>query len=242
MSTTTQPPMANSTAKQVDMPDPTEDDMWEEEVSCAQRVLLVMRDIGNVPKTDYNEAQQFHYRSVERVVAATRDAMVKHGLLCMPTRVTVNAENYETTTAAGKPRVARRASLKVTYTFMSADDVTDAIETEIVSEALDYGGDKAVSQALTAAHKAILLQSFQVGDSGTDQDTGTGEVEMADAETVELIVQRASTLPVEAKPILNFLWAKCRWGSIAQREVPAYAVDDVMEAIRRLEEAFVTVA
>ncbi len=54
-----------------DEPDPVDDEMEIPVLSCAERILMVMGEVGNIPKTDWNDAQKFYYRSVERVIAAT---------------------------------------------------------------------------------------------------------------------------------------------------------------------------
>lgn len=220
-----------------DVDDPTEDALVPR--STAQRIALVMRDIGNVAKSDRNTQQNFNYRSAERVVAAARDAMIEHGLLCLPTKVAKSMENYETMTAKGMQRVARRATLTITYTFMSADDASDVIDTEIVSEALDYGGDKAVSQALTAAHKAILLQSFHIGDNETDQDAGgrPGDEEppvYADEQWHVELRDRIALLSVAQQDALKAAWRRS-WGSPRDGTVPEAAVQEVASFVLAIE-------
>lgn len=219
--------------------DPIEDELVPR--STAQRILLVMRDIGNISKSDRNETQNFNYRSVERVVAATRDAMILHGLLCLPTKVTPVVETFETTTAGGKVSRPRRATLRIIYTFLSADDKDDTIDTEIVSEALDYGGDKAVSQALTAAHKAILLQSFQIGDNGSDQDGGAGsggddggEIEYADQESIDLLRDRIALLTDGQQQVVKAAWRRS-WGSAREGTIPAALLPEIQTFVATVE-------
>lgn len=228
------------------MPDPTDDMRVDESRTrtCAERILCVMEAIGNVPKDDYNEGQSFHYRGVEKVVAATRDAMIEYRLLCLPIATEAFTETRERTNSSGKPIVERIGLVKQTYSFINADDDADSLEVQVVGESID-SGDKALSKAMTAAHKVVLLQSFQIGDNKQDQDSedddAPASVDLIDEATLHDLRMVVDSMNEQARAVLRAAWRRS-WGNLREGTVPAAMIPEISDLLDAMSKMALAVA
>lgn len=184
------------------------------------RILNVMAAIGNVGKDAQNATQNYAYRAMEDIAPKVRDAMVAHGLICVP--VGTEALVHE----ARDGRIFTDA-VRVTYHLMSADDTDDVIEAQTVGLASDTF-DKSVSKAMTAAHKALLLQTFCIGDGGDDADAqspgaDTSEVPANEAE-MKACDEALARVQGDALDVVRTWCKSMEFGSLSNRHVRRDAV------------------
>jgi len=187
--------------------EPTEDASPDYPMTTSQRIHAVMASIGDVGKDQENKQQGYNFRGIESMAWRVRDAMVAHGLICIPTRADI-IHAVERPSASGG--IIRTTAVQVTYAFMSADDSDDVIEAQMVGEANDTY-DKAMTKALTAAQKYLLLQSYSIGDSGSDGDAQSPGADRTDrpADKAELEACRAALEAVaEEDRIVVREWCK----------------------------------
>ena len=215
--------------------DDEDDELFDapEGVPLAERLRRVMETIGGIEKEGQYSAGNVSYkfRGIEQIAPRVRDAMIEHGVVCVPVR----AEHWrEDRVAAEGAKVTMTVSVVMTYRFMSCDNRLDAIEAQMVALANDTG-DKAVTKALTSAYKYLMLQTFAIADPTDDQDRYSGDEDHdargddnATANEEEVATLRAAVgfLNDASKVVLMQWWNTVTMGSLREgrvraREVPA---------------------
>lgn len=126
-----------------------------------------------IGKDQYNKAQKFSFRGIDDVYNALSGLMAKHGLLSFPS--VVKAEHKNLTSKNGSMVIYTYLTVK--YKFVSAHDASKE-ETTVEGEAMDYG-DKSTAKALTAAHKAALLQVLAIPTEASDADYDENSYDIA---------------------------------------------------------------
>lgn len=163
-----------------------------EVVTVYTAMASVMRDIGAVGKSDYNDHQKFNFRGIDSITNAVYGPMCTHGVVVVPE--VIDSHYEEVTTSGGKP--SRQATLTVRYRFYGPQgDYVDAVT---IGEAMD-SADKATSKALAAAFKYALLQTFAIPTAGQeDADSSSPQrdapPEMISPEEVALLIERLDNL------------------------------------------------
>jgi len=158
--------------------DDEDDELYDAPVGLplVERMRRVMETIGGIEKEGQYSAGNVSYkfRGIEQIAPRVRDAMIEHGVLCVPVRAEHWREDRAPVETNGKVSITSVVSVVMTYRFMSSDNRLDAIEAQMVALANDTG-DKAVTKALTSAFKYLLLQTFAIADPSDDQDRYSGE-------------------------------------------------------------------
>lgn len=110
----------------------------------------VIRDVGAIPKTNRNKAQNYKFRSIDDVLNAIHPVLVKHGI-----SISFVVMEYKTETIArsvpGKAGNVYRATLLMAVSFWAEDG--SCITSTAAGEGLDFGSDKATNKAMSAAFK-----------------------------------------------------------------------------------------
>lgn len=164
-------PPATTPAAEDEWPDDDDDD-FALNTPLAERLRLVMQDIGPIEKEGNYSAGNVSYkfRGIEQITPRVRDAMIARGVVCLPVCAVPHSTERTFERGDGKaPQVTTSMTIVMTYRFMSSDDAADYIDAQTVAFANDTG-DKAVTKALTSAFKYLMLQSFCIGDPNDDQD------------------------------------------------------------------------
>ena len=109
---------------------------------------------AGIAKTRINEADDYHYRSVDDVLDRLAPLLAKHRLCVLPRALkrTVT-ERYDD---AGD--LLFHVSLKVAFRLTSVDDGSSRT-VRAYGEALD-GSDKGTAKAMSAAYKTAMIQTF----------------------------------------------------------------------------------
>jgi hypothetical protein len=134
-----------------------------------ERLIGVMRDVGAVGKNDRNSAQNFAFRGIDAVINAVYPALIKNGVVIVPS---IEKSNYETIEIGAKRTMMGHAQVTVSYTFYGLDG--DSITARVSAEAMD-AGDKATAKAMSVAMRTALLQTLALPTGETDPDASSYE-------------------------------------------------------------------
>jgi hypothetical protein len=140
-------------------------------MSVAQKIVLVMRDVGCLSKDKKLEGgQAYRYLSEERVTAELHESCAKHGLAIVPSGMAILETRIDKTRNDSNMFVVRIAA---SYRLMDSDEPDSFIDVQVLGEGSDMG-DKALAKCQTNALKYMLRQSFLIS-SGDDPDHTASE-------------------------------------------------------------------
>ena len=171
-----------------------------------ERMVDVMRDVGAIGKNQTNDFHKYQFRGIEDVMNGLHGPMVRHGVFVLP-EVLESATEW-TWDQKGKPQ--RVVSLRVAFHFYgeAGDCVTAVAQGEAFTN-----DDKAANQAMSAAFKYAMLQSFCIPtqDMG-DADRSSPEVgSVRDPILVsETQWQQLKDLGAKAKEMFGHEWDRTR--------------------------------
>lgn len=143
--------------------------MSDTQLSIAQAMTAIMKEVGAIAKKDKNTSQGFNFRGIDSVVNAVSPALQKYGVIVVPT-----VDDYEyTTVEIGRNRTAMgHVKVIVTYTFIGSNG--DSIKATVAGEAMD-SGDKATAKAMSVAFRTALLQALALPTDEPDPDSQSYE-------------------------------------------------------------------
>lgn len=144
--------------------------------SIVRKMLAVMNEVGYVQKDGKNEFHGYRYASEANAIAALRPALIKHGLVMVPSVEHVTHDEHGNT------------HVEMLYRLMDAGG--NCIEFKFSGSGNDRSrsgavGDKGIYKAITGANKYALLKTFLL-------ETGDDPEEVSDAD-------RESNKPKEVK-------------------------------------------
>lgn len=125
-----------------------------------QRILGVMADVSYVEKGEKKVNNQYKYVSHDQVNSVLHPAFVKHGIVVIPTVVSMNQDG-------------NRTSVCLRTDFVNADNPNEKIDVISWGYGID-SSDKGPGKAVSYAYKYALLKTFclETGDD-PDQDQNT---------------------------------------------------------------------
>ena len=187
----------------------TESQTWE----IYGRMSNVMADVGPVAKAGYNQAQKFNFRSIDDTVEAISKALVKNGVIVLPSVLEVNTSEI---TVGSKGTKMNRVEVLVRYTFAAPDG--SSVETRMAGEAMD-SGDKATNKALSAAFKYCLFQTFAIPTGEADADAHSPHLSQAPSDHVTPDTRAAILVELERLGITEAEVIKAKISLLAGRNV-----------------------
>lgn len=135
----------------------------------------VMRDVGSVGKDSTNSSQGYKFRGIDALLNAVHPALVKHGVIIVPSVIDSKVEMREVTRSNGKTGLDKHVQLRVLFSFFAEDGSNITACTE--GEGLD-SGDKATNKAMSGALKYALIQTLSIPtEDMEDSDRTTPEFE-----------------------------------------------------------------
>jgi hypothetical protein len=155
-------------------------------------IAQVMREVGPVGKTSFNEQQKFNFRGIDDVVNAAAAAVRRAGIF--PRCVAVKPQYRDAHTTAGKP--TREVTLIATYRFEAPDG--SHVDVEVPGEALDQS-DKGTAKAMSVSLRIALLQLLFLPTTEPDPDASYVTREGAGAlgaATTKLLLDLVRTQPL----------------------------------------------
>jgi hypothetical protein len=125
-----------------------------------QRILGVMEDVKYIQKGEKTVNGQYRFVSHDQVTSAIHDALVKHGIVALPT-----VSKYV--------QDGNRTMVDLNVKFVNAEKPDDFISTDFFGYGIDTS-DKGPGKAVSYAFKYAILKTFclETGDD-PDQDAST---------------------------------------------------------------------
>src|SRR5689334_23671723 len=106
---------------------------------------------AGIPKSRFNEGDEYKYRSIDDVLNRLAPLLAKHRLCVLP-----KVRKREVTDRLGDNlQLLTCVALRVSFTLVGADDGSSH-GVEAYGEALD-AGDKATAKAMSAAYKSAMI-------------------------------------------------------------------------------------
>ena len=143
-----------------------------------QKINEVRKEIGYVQKDKEVGFGKSSYRAVthDAVTGMVRNALIKHGVVIVPSVLSATFHPAELVTTVGDDGVSKTAHAKqrlyeATYQieFVNIEEPADRIVTQQNAHALD-NGDKAPGKAMSYATKYAILKLFNV-ETGEDEES-----------------------------------------------------------------------
>ncbi len=162
----------------------------------ATKILEVMELVGAIAKDQTNQHQKYKYRGIDDLYANLQPALLKAGVLLVPTLRSSTLE------AVGTKMT--RACVTVDYLFI--DSATGAsLSGSAPGEGLD-SSDKALNKAWTAAFKYFLFQVLCIPtENSVDADSETPEqpatITASQYKTLGSLVSAATKDPEDSKAL-----------------------------------------
>lgn len=180
-----------------------------------QRMSDVMADVGAIGKGQKNDFHGYRFRGIDDVMNGLHGPMVRHGVFVLP-EVLESATEW-TQDLKGKPQ--RVVSLRVAFHFYgpAGDSVTAVAQGEAFTN-----DDKAANQAMSAAFKYAMLQSFCIPteDMGDADRTSPNVGSTRDPNLVtDEQWQELKELGAEAKRMFGNEWDRTREALLSGRTV-----------------------
>jgi len=134
----------------------------------------VMTDVGYVQKKDENKFQKYKYAGEGALLAALRPAMVRHGLVLIP-----SVENVSPIDEYGNTTVTIEYTLTHAPTGAVWPKPLKAVGVGNDRNSKGGVGDKGLYKAITGANKYMLFKLFQLetGDDAEKTDNEEGKAE-----------------------------------------------------------------
>jgi hypothetical protein len=148
--------------------------MTKTENSIFQRILAVMAEVSYVQKEDKKVNNQYTFVSHDAVIAKLRPALIKHGIVVVPTVVDAKQEGNTTV-------------CQYRVTFVNVDNPQDAVTIDTLGYGVDPQ-DKGPGKAMSYAYKYAMLKLFCL-ETGDDPEKDSINREPAPAKGPDLGVE-----------------------------------------------------
>lgn len=156
------------------------------ETNIITKVCNVVKSIGAVPKTGYNNFHKYEYRKHEDIMKALQPALSSEGLVLFPEKKEVLSNTVE-----GKEGKNRHVIIAVTYTITDGKEHLNFMG---IGEGVDTG-DKASYKAQTGAMKYALNDIFLLASEAdpereikeVKQNGGTVKYDLSDNDLNQII-------------------------------------------------------
>jgi hypothetical protein len=134
-----------------------------EPLSIHESLLAVMRDVPSIKKGGWNAFHKFNFRGVEQVMDHIGPAFRKHGVIPMPTVLSLDSRDVTTK----KGELMREVTVLVRYVFKGP--AGDEYECTVPGEAQDTSAS-AVSKAMSVAQRIAYTQALAIPTGEADPE------------------------------------------------------------------------
>lgn len=146
---------------------PTPEENLSPEAIILRAMNAVMDEVDYVQKKGENDFHGYKYATEADVLERLRPAMVKHGLILIPSVQQVSAvDQYGNTTVSIHYTLAHTSGAVWPQPIIAAGCGNDRNKSGI--------GDKGLYKALTGANKYLLFKLFQI-ETGNDPEESAGD-------------------------------------------------------------------
>lgn len=192
-------------------------------MNVLQRLNEVRKEIAYIKR----DAAVQNYTAVthDMVTAATREAMIKHGVL---TSISLHTgTTSDVTTSNGKQVVRYDATYNVTFHNIEQPD--DFLSVRIPAHANDFG-DKSPPKATSMAMKIAILKVLML-ETGDDEESRVAEVELLNSDQIK----RINDLINEKKIVTSefHAWINKAYGVDDISKLPSKSYDRIIAAMER---------
>ncbi len=142
-----------------------------EKFTLAGKLAKIGDEIGKIDKGGYNKTQNFKFIEYAEVAGRIRSLFAQYGVIIKPEVVSYDVTEVKSRSGG----IGYHYILTMNFCAINADDNNDRIESQWVSEAVDYG-DKGVNKAITSGTKYFIMRLFNISERGDeDNDSQTPE-------------------------------------------------------------------
>lgn len=148
------------------------------------KILKIMEDVKRIPKNGYNSHNNYQYATEADVKEGVRNAMIKHGLVVLPSCNTATIDYKQ----FGKDDKLHNTRVLVQYKVVDVESG----ESEMLlfpGHGSDVG-DKGIYKAFTGSMKYMLMELFMLptGDDPEKSDVFERPIEKPEVKTEETTV------------------------------------------------------
>lgn len=157
-------------------------------MSIHKKILEIQSTI-EVPKSGYNDRQDFYYFAADDVLNAVRNELSKHKIIIRQSIKEWHAESFYDSQGRYRPSVNALGSV----TFIDTEDDTEYTVDVIVSGS-DTGSDKSPRKAQTQLIKIAFLNTFLISESNAFDSDGSPELEPVNVKPVQEKIEAAASV------------------------------------------------
>jgi len=148
-----------------------------------------------IGKEEKNEQQGFQYRGIDALLNTIGPVLAEAGIIALPTVVKMERGSIQVKSGS----VWQHVQVTIKYTFYSDDG--SRLEAVVEGEGTDPT-DKATAKAMTAAYKAVMVQTFSIPVVGKandgDQIGDDGQQEVITVTESEAVALRSTIDEINA--------------------------------------------
>lgn len=197
-----------------------------EHSTLARRMLLVAAEVEHLTKDVEVSHSGARYKGVshDQVVKTVRSALIKHGVLALPSVVSVRHTEVESNSG----KIQQKTDVEVETTFINADKMDERVSVTTTGTGID-AQDKAPGKAMSYAKKYGLVFAFLLVTGEND------EARPEDESYTRREPQRRSQAPTEGPSDRqrNYAWSLIK--KLPEAEQQTYI--DAMKAAKSGQEA-----
>jgi hypothetical protein len=163
----------------------------------AQKMLLVMKEVGYVQKDGKNDFHGYKYASEASLIAALRPAMIKHGLVLIPNVTSTRQDEHGNTHVLMEFTIMSDTGHSIS--FVGAGSGNDRNKNGV--------GDKGIYKAITGCVKYALMKTFLL-ETGDDPEVASDHdrsEKQADAQKVTAAAKPRLSLNEDQLLLLSVL-------------------------------------
>ena len=137
-------------------------------------LAAVMAEVGAIGKSQENTHDHYKFRGIDDVYNALHPALVRNGIVVVPTLLNQERSTFET--ATGKTH--QLATVTVRYQFFASDG--SCVDCVVPGEGADRS-DKSFNKAMSSAYKNAMFQVFCIPTEGGSVDSESDTPDLSDA-------------------------------------------------------------
>ena len=157
-------------------------------MSIHKKILEIQSTI-EVPKSGYNDRQDFYYYAADDVLNAVRNQISKHGIIIRQSIKEWNAESFYDSQGRYRPTINILGSV----TFIDTEDDTEHT-VDVIASGSDTGGDKSPRKAQTQLIKIAFLNTFLISESNAFDSDGSPEMEPVNVKPAQEKIETAASV------------------------------------------------
>lgn len=143
------------------------------EKNLYQKLVEVRKSVPYLKKEA--QGKQYNYTGSSQVLASVRSKMDELGLMLIPAITDKELHGSEIEYYDSEGRVNKRTTtyfteLKMTMTWVNADNPEEKLEVPWYAQGVDIAGEKGVGKALTYGEKYFMLKTFNIATDKDDPD------------------------------------------------------------------------